>query len=64
MTSQSLETSVKNMSANNYYCADYEVIKDILALAYAQYGRTDLHSGNTGVGAGLVDNSDNRYWLY
>jgi hypothetical protein len=34
-----------------YYPADYEVLKDILILAYAKYGGTDMHLSYVGAGA-------------
>lgn len=37
-----------------YYAADYEVLKDIIILAYAKYGGTDMHLSY--VGAGYMQN--------
>lgn len=37
--------------AKGYYAADYEVLKDIIILAYAKYGGTGLHSNYVGAGA-------------
>ena len=34
-----------------YYPADYEVLKDIIILAYAKYGGTDMHLSYVGAGA-------------
>lgn len=34
-----------------YYAADYEVLKDIIILAYAKYGGTDMHLSYVGAGA-------------
>jgi hypothetical protein len=33
-----------------YYAADYEVLKDIIILAYAKYGGTDMHLSYVGAG--------------
>lgn len=51
--------------AKGYYAADYEVLKDIVILAYAKYGGTGLHSNYVGAGANESGefNRNSRYFF-
>lgn len=44
-----------------YYAADYEVLKDIIILAYAKYGGTDMHLSYVGAGADDQGNVSNSF---
>lgn len=52
-----------NALHQNYYPVDYEVLKDIIILAYATYGRTDLQYYCVGAGF-ILDGTTERKELY